>query len=230
MYLASFSKNFDNPKLYLKSLVVSSCTSLFVSLHLSSPIKILQFTDLVHHSHHPHSGPTAMGRIPHFTNAIFPKPSLPFLSLVANIGLVLFLFIVGLEVDFKLMRKNWRAATGVGLIGLIVPFAVGAAVSRGLYDRFVDSEVVGFGNFLLFICVAFAITAFPVLCRILTELKMLQNHVGLSTLAAGSSCPHFFQSVFFCRSISSLNHFISCSSLRLTTQLVNHSQTRPRLT
>ncbi|KAG0149078.1 hypothetical protein CROQUDRAFT_669548 [Cronartium quercuum f. sp. fusiforme G11] len=130
-------------------------------------------------------GPTAMGRIPHFTNAIFPAVSLPYLSLVANIGLVLFLFIVGLEVDFKLMLKNWRAATGVGLIGLIVPFAVGAAVSKGLYNRFVDSNVVSFGHFLLFICVAFAITAFPVLCRILTELKLLQNHVGLSTLAAG---------------------------------------------
>ncbi|EGG07951.1 uncharacterized protein MELLADRAFT_116152 [Melampsora larici-populina 98AG31] len=130
-------------------------------------------------------GPTAMGRIPNFTNTIFPAISLPYLSLVANIGLVLFLFIVGLEVDFKLMLKNWRSATGVGLVGLIVPFAVGAAVAKGLYGRFVDSSVVSFSHFLLFICVAFAITAFPVLCRILTDLKLLQNHVGISTLAAG---------------------------------------------
>ncbi|PLW49197.1 hypothetical protein PCASD_03010 [Puccinia coronata f. sp. avenae] len=130
-------------------------------------------------------GPTAMGRIPHFSHTIFPTSSLPFLSLVANIGLVLFLFIIGLEVDFKLFKQNWRSAAGIGFFGLAIPFGIGAAVAVGIYNRFVDSSTVEFGHFLLFICVAFAITAFPVLCRILTELKLLQNPVGIATLAAG---------------------------------------------
>jgi Kef-type K+ transport system membrane component KefB len=126
-----------------------------------------------------------MGRIPHFSHTIFPTSSLPFLSLVANIGLVLFLFIIGLEVDFKLFKQNWRSAAGIGFFGLAIPFGIGAAVAVGIYNRFVDSSTVEFGHFLLFICVAFAITAFPVLCRILTELKLLQNPVGIATLAAG---------------------------------------------
>lgn len=130
-------------------------------------------------------GPTVLGRIPHFSNAIFPRQSIPYLSLVANIGLVLFLFIIGLEVDFKLFKQNWRSAAGIGFFGLAVPFGIGAAVAVGIYNRFVDSSTVEFGHFLLFICVAFAITAFPVLCRILTELKLLQNPVGIATLAAG---------------------------------------------
>jgi len=130
-------------------------------------------------------GPTVMGRIPHFSHAIFPTSSIPFLSLVANIGLVLFLFIIGLEVDFKLFKQNWRSAAGIGFFGLAIPFGIGAAVAVGIYNRFVDSASVEFGHFLLFICVAFAITAFPVLCRILTELKLLQNPVGIATLAAG---------------------------------------------
>ncbi|CAH7668764.1 Sodium/hydrogen exchanger family-domain-containing protein [Phakopsora pachyrhizi] len=130
-------------------------------------------------------GPTAMGRIPHFTNAIFPKQSISYLSLVANIGLVLFLFIIGLEVDLKLLKKNSKSAIGIGMTGLIVPFGIGALVSIGIYDRFIDQDLVKFSHFLLFICVAFSITAFPVLCRILTELKLLQTDVGASTLAAG---------------------------------------------
>ncbi|OAV99184.1 hypothetical protein PTTG_00007 [Puccinia triticina 1-1 BBBD Race 1] len=130
-------------------------------------------------------GPTAMGRIPNFSHTIFPTSSIPFLSLVANIGLVLFLFIIGLEVDFKLFKQNWRSAAGIGFFGLAIPFGIGAAVAAGIYNRFVDASTVEFGHFLLFICVAFAITAFPVLCRILTELKLLQNPVGIATLAAG---------------------------------------------
>ncbi|KAH9467506.1 hypothetical protein Pst134EA_011147 [Puccinia striiformis f. sp. tritici] len=126
-----------------------------------------------------------MGRIPHFSHTIFPTSSIPFLSLVANIGLVLFLFIIGLEVDFKLFKQNWRSAAGIGFFGLAIPFGIGAAVAVGIYNRFVDASTVEFGHFLLFICVAFAITAFPVLCRILTELKLLQNPVGIATLAAG---------------------------------------------
>jgi Kef-type K+ transport system membrane component KefB len=98
---------------------------------------------------------------------------------------VLFLFIIGLEVDFKLFKQNWRSAAGIGFFGLAIPFGIGAAVAAGIYNRFVDASTVEFGHFLLFICVAFAITAFPVLCRILTELKLLQNPVGIATLAAG---------------------------------------------
>lgn len=129
-------------------------------------------------------GPSVLGRIPGFTDHIFPPVSLPFLSLVANIGLVLFLFVVGLEVDFSLFRKNARASAAISSIGMIVPFGLGAAVAVGVYNNFVR-QTVNFGIFVLFIGTANAITAFPVLARILTELQLLQNPVGVTVLSAG---------------------------------------------
>ncbi|KAF3180119.1 K(+)/H(+) antiporter [Orbilia oligospora] len=135
-------------------------------------------------------GPTVMGRVPNFTTTIFPQEAMPNLNLVANLGLVLFLFLIGLEVDFRIMVENWRIALGVGSMGIALPFGLGAAISYGLYNEF-GSDVgvnqnVNFGVFLLFVGVAFSITAFPVLCRILTELRLLGTNVGVIVLAAGS--------------------------------------------
>ncbi|GAA5926839.1 hypothetical protein JCM10213_002463 [Rhodosporidiobolus nylandii] len=131
-------------------------------------------------------GPTAFGRIPGFTDSVFPAPSIPFLNLVANLGLVLFLFLVGLEVDFSLFRRNVKLATTISLVSMIVPFGMGAAVSIGVYDHFVDVAHVRFGIFLLFIGTANAITAFPVLARILTDEHLLKNPVGVVVLCAGT--------------------------------------------
>ncbi|KAI9779625.1 MAG: K(+)/H(+) antiporter [Geoglossum umbratile] len=133
-------------------------------------------------------GPSVMGRIPGFKDAIFPTASMPILSMAANLGLVLFLFLVGLEVNLRLFVTNWRVALSVGLAGMIVPFALGCAIAVGLYHQFSDEPgivSVSFGVFMLFVGVAMAITAFPVLCRILTELKLLGTDVGVVVLAAG---------------------------------------------
>ncbi|KAI9830221.1 MAG: K(+)/H(+) antiporter [Phylliscum demangeonii] len=133
-------------------------------------------------------GPSVMGRIPGFTAAIFPAASMPSLNLVANLGLVLFLFLVGLEADLRLLLSNWRVALGVGAAGMIIPFGLGCAIAYGLYHEFAGEPGtvhVGFGVFMLFIGVAMAITAFPVLCRILTELKLLGTPVGVIVLSAG---------------------------------------------
>ena len=135
-------------------------------------------------------GPSVFGRIPGFTDAIFPTASMPTLSLAANLGLVLFLFLVGLEVDLRIMVANWRTALSVGAAGMALPFGLGCGIAYGLYHQFrTDSGLVpiSFGTYMLFVGVAMAITAFPVLCRILTELKLLQNHVGIIVLSAGVS-------------------------------------------
>ena len=129
-------------------------------------------------------GPTVMGRIPGFTNAIFPQAGMPVLRLTSTIGLVFFLFIVGLEIDTRIMKHNMVASASVSIAGLIVPLGLGAALGVGVYREFI-SPTVNFGIFLLFTAVAVGITAFPVLCRILTSLDLLQTEVGLVTLAAG---------------------------------------------
>ncbi|KAJ5290726.1 uncharacterized protein N7443_010979 [Penicillium atrosanguineum] len=133
-------------------------------------------------------GPSVLGRIPGFTDAIFPSASIPSLNVVANLGLVLFLFLVGLETDLRFLVSNWRVALGVSAAGMVLPFGLGCAISYGLYNQFHDDPStvpIAFGTYLLFIGIAMAITAFPVLCRILTELKLLGTNVGVIVLSAG---------------------------------------------
>jgi Kef-type K+ transport system membrane component KefB len=129
-------------------------------------------------------GPSIMGRIPGFTEAIFPPAGMPILRLTSTFGLVFFLFIVGLEIDTRVMRHNMVASAAVSVAGLVVPLALGVALGVGVYREFIDPSV-NFGIFLLFTAVAVGITAFPVLCRILTSLELLDTEVGLVALAAG---------------------------------------------
>lgn len=135
-------------------------------------------------------GPSVMMRIPGFEDAIFPanSPAMQTLNLVANLGLILFLFLVGLEVNVRLFFSNWRVALSVGLAGMILPFGLGCAIAWGLYHQFRNEPgtvPISFGVYMLFIGTALSITAFPVLCRILTELKLLGTPVGVTVLAAG---------------------------------------------
>ena len=129
-------------------------------------------------------GPSVMGRIPDFTMRIFPRESIPLLALTANIGLVFFLFLVGLEIDTRIIKNHAKSSAAISAAGLILPFGLGAALAVPLYHEFVDQSI-NYGYFILFVAVAVGITAFPVLCRILTELRLLDTTVGVVTLAAG---------------------------------------------
>ncbi|KAK9475251.1 K(+)/H(+) antiporter [Dipodascopsis tothii] len=134
-------------------------------------------------------GPSVMGHIPKFTTTCFSADSITGLTLMANVGIILFLFIVGLEVDIGFIRKNFRVAISVGIINMAVPFGLGCAVARGLYNEYhpenTSGEAIKFTTFMVFIAVAMCITAFPVLARILTELNLLKDRVGTIVLAAG---------------------------------------------
>lgn len=129
-------------------------------------------------------GPTVMGRIPGFQETIFPTQSLPFINLIATLGLVFFLFQVGLEVNVKVIKKDWRKSLSIAVAGMALPFGLGAAVAVGLY-KLQNDYTISFGSFVLFLGVAMSITAFPVLARILAELKLLRTNVGAITMASG---------------------------------------------
>jgi Kef-type K+ transport system membrane component KefB len=106
-------------------------------------------------------GPSVMGRIPGFTSHIFPKESIPNLTLVANLGLVLYLFLIGLETDVRFLVSNWRIASAVAFGGLALPFGLGCALAWGLYHQFRDEpglQHIEFSTYMLFVGVAIAIT------------------------------------------------------------------------
>lgn len=129
-------------------------------------------------------GPTAMGRIPGFSNAIFPPESIPILNAFATIGLSFFLFFAGLEIDVRLMNKHIKSALMVSVAGLVVPFAFGVVLAVAIYREFIDPSV-NFGHFALFVAIAVGITAFPILCRMLVELKLFDTKLGVVVIAAG---------------------------------------------
>ncbi|KAK2801692.1 hypothetical protein FQN50_007605 [Emmonsiellopsis sp. PD_5] len=133
-------------------------------------------------------GPSVMGRIPGFKDAIFPAESIPYLNLVATLGLVLYLFMIGVETNLRSMLSNWRVAASVSAAGMILPFGGGCAIAYGLYHQFREDPSlapISFPTYMLFIGIAMAITAFPVLCRILTETELLNTTVGEIVLSAG---------------------------------------------
>ena len=91
---------------------------------------------------------------------------------------------MGLEIDISVVKRNARLSVIVSLAGIALPFALGSGLSVPLYHHFVDPSV-HFTYFMLFTGVAYSITAFPVLCRILTELNILDTTVGIVVLSAG---------------------------------------------
>ncbi|XP_023529026.1 cation/H(+) antiporter 18-like [Cucurbita pepo subsp. pepo] len=129
-------------------------------------------------------GPSAVGRSHEFLHAVFPERSLTMLDTLANLGLLFFLFLVGLELDPKSLRHTGKAAMGIALAGITLPFLLGIGTSFVL--RSTISQGVHAPPFLIFMGVALSITAFPVLARILAELKLLNTNVGRMAMSAAA--------------------------------------------
>ncbi|CAI9094226.1 OLC1v1029926C1 [Oldenlandia corymbosa var. corymbosa] len=129
-------------------------------------------------------GPSALGRSTNYLKTVFPPKSITVLDTLANIGLLLFLFLVGVELDFKSLHKTGKKALGIAIAGISVPFGLGIGSSfvlRATIEKGVDALA-----FLVFMGVALSITAFPVLARILAELKLLTTDVGKLAMSAAA--------------------------------------------
>ncbi|HEV7369332.1 cation:proton antiporter [Arenibaculum sp.] len=131
-------------------------------------------------------GPSLLGAaFPEAQAALFPSESMPLLHLFSQIGLIFFMFLIGLELDPDLLRGRRRSSALISGSSIVVPFALGALLALYLYPRLSDGRV-GEGSFMLFMGVAMSITAFPVLARILTERGMLRSKIGSITIACAA--------------------------------------------
>ena len=120
-------------------------------------------------------GPSLFGMLaPDLQAAVFPPGVLPPLGLLANICVVLFMFIVGIELDAKALSHAARPALVISHVGTAVPFLAGAALALALYPTL--GGQVSFEVFALFVGVSLAVTAFPVLVRILTDYALHRTH------------------------------------------------------
>jgi Kef-type K+ transport system membrane component KefB/nucleotide-binding universal stress UspA family protein len=131
-------------------------------------------------------GPSLLGWVaPGVFGLLFPPDSLPALNALSQIGLLLFMFLVGVEFDPALLRGRGDAAVVTSHVSIVAPFFLGALLALGLYPRLSDASV-SFTAFALFMGAAMSVTAFPVLARILTERNLMRTRLGAVTIACAA--------------------------------------------
>ncbi|XWS41307.1 hypothetical protein CRYUN_Cryun17cG0070300 [Craigia yunnanensis] len=127
-------------------------------------------------------GPSVLGRNQEFANTIFPLRSVMVLETMANVGLLYFLFLVGVEMDLSVIRRTGKKALAIAIAGMVLPFLIGVCFSFILHSD--KPEALTQGTFILFLGVALSVTAFPVLARILAELKLINSEIGRLALSS----------------------------------------------
>ena len=134
-------------------------------------------------------GPSLLGWLaPGWQAYLFPKPTMTVLYCAAQVGLALYMFLVGLDFRIDLIRSRKRSAISVSLAGILTPMALGAAIAYLLRtDTTVFKPEVALWQNMLFLAAAMSITAFPMLARIIRESGMSGTSLGTLALAAGSS-------------------------------------------
>src|ERR1019366_4606754 len=129
-------------------------------------------------------GPTLFGwLLPGAYHALFPPASLGFLNGLSEIGLAIFIFLVGVRVDFAELRNQRGVAIVTSNVSVIVPLLMGTALAQYLYPRYGNGNPVAFA---LFIGTAMSVTAFPVLARILMERNLLGTRLGSVAIACAA--------------------------------------------
>lgn len=132
-------------------------------------------------------GPSLIGMyFPEFSQTLFPAQSLGNLQFLSQIGLILFMYIVGMEIDMKILRNKAHDAVVISHASIIIPFAMGMGLAYFIYEEFAPANVQ-FTSFGLFAGIAMSITAFPVLARIVQERGIHKTRLGTIVITCAAA-------------------------------------------
>ncbi|MCK9372872.1 MAG: cation:proton antiporter [Sulfuricurvum sp.] len=132
-------------------------------------------------------GPSLLGALfPDMFISLFPKESLGNLHLISQLGLIFFMFVVGMELDFDKIKKQSSASVFISHVSIIFPFFLGVALTYWLYPIFAPKNIT-FIPFALFIGIAMSITAFPVLARIIKEKNIGDTRYGSMAITCAAA-------------------------------------------
>lgn len=132
-------------------------------------------------------GPSFVGTyLPEFSSFLFPLKSLGNLQFLSQIGLILFMFVIGMELDLKVLRNKAKDAVVISHASIIIPFALGTTLAYFVYTNFAPANVK-FLSFSLFMGIAMSITAFPVLARIVQERGLSKTRLGTIAITCAAA-------------------------------------------
>ena len=124
--------------------------------------------------------------LPEFSAFLFPEKSLGNLQFLSQIGLILFMFVIGMELDLKVLRNKAREAVVISHASIIFPFALGVTLAYFIYAQFAPVNVK-FLSFSLFIGISMSVTAFPVLARIVQERGLSKTKLGTIAITCAAA-------------------------------------------
>ena len=131
-------------------------------------------------------GPSLLGRLsPAAAAFLLPADAAPFLGVISQIGVILYMFLIGLELDLGVLRARLPMTIVIAQASIVVPFALGGALAVVLFDSLAPGGVP-FSSFLLFLGVSMSITAFPVLARILGDRGLQKTPMGMLALTCAA--------------------------------------------
>jgi len=132
-------------------------------------------------------GPSILGHFfPQAADFLFPPDSLGNISLLSQFGLILFMFVIGMELDIDQVRKKLKETILISHASTIFPFFLGMLIAYFIYGLYASKQTP-FISFALFIGISLSITAFPVLARIIQERGLTKSHLGTISLAAAAN-------------------------------------------
>jgi K+:H+ antiporter len=132
-------------------------------------------------------GPSVLGRLaPPVADYVLPASVAPVLGVIAQIGVILYMFLVGVDLNIDRLRRRAHAIVATSHASIVTPFVLGSLLALYLYPRFSTSDVP-FTSFALFMGVAMSITAFPVLARILTDRGLSTTELGVVALTCAAA-------------------------------------------